>query len=139
MLLMARCTRCTHFVDASTNHGLLKRRATPLLTGGLLTRNPVLPTRPCSLGKVRRRCQRCVYFHKSAASPQLNPFSTAADPTLDVSASKKRADWDAFVVSINKALNCLDLEFRHVMDESTGLEMYAIVCGKNTGPHIIGG
>lgn len=51
----------------------------------------------------------------------------AADPTLDVSASNKRADWDAFVVSINRALNCLDLEFRHVMDESTGLEMYAVV------------
>jgi len=79
------------------------------------------------------------YPHKSAALPQLNLFSTAADPTLDVSASNKRADWDAFVVSINRALNCLDLEFRHVMDESTGLEMYAVVCGRNTGPHIIGG
>ncbi|KAL4068033.1 Nse1 non-SMC component of SMC5-6 complex-domain-containing protein [Scleroderma yunnanense] len=51
----------------------------------------------------------------------------AANPTLDVRASDKRREWDAFVGGINESLNCLDLEFRHVMDETLGVEMYAVV------------
>ncbi|KAG6333126.1 hypothetical protein ID866_5966 [Astraeus odoratus] len=51
----------------------------------------------------------------------------AADPALDIQFSNRRADWDAFVADINDALNCLDLEFRHLMDEALGKEMYAVV------------
>ncbi|KAI6117685.1 Nse1 non-SMC component of SMC5-6 complex-domain-containing protein [Pisolithus croceorrhizus] len=51
----------------------------------------------------------------------------AANPVLDVRASDRREDWDAFVNKINDALNPLDLEFRHALDEETGKEMYAVV------------
>ncbi|KIJ68967.1 hypothetical protein HYDPIDRAFT_122903 [Hydnomerulius pinastri MD-312] len=55
----------------------------------------------------------------------------AAHPTLDVQFSNSRQDWDQFVVKINDALNPLDLEFRHLTDEHTGLEMYAVVNTKD--------
>ncbi|KAF9227549.1 hypothetical protein BS17DRAFT_805986 [Gyrodon lividus] len=55
----------------------------------------------------------------------------AANPTLDVRFSNNRAEWDRFVVTINDALNCLHLEFRHLTDEQTGLEMYAVVNTKD--------
>lgn len=51
----------------------------------------------------------------------------AANPVLDVRASERREEWDAFVNRINDALNPLDLEFRHVLDEEAGKEMYAVV------------
>ncbi|KAI6045378.1 Nse1 non-SMC component of SMC5-6 complex-domain-containing protein [Pisolithus marmoratus] len=51
----------------------------------------------------------------------------AAHPALDVRASDRRDEWDRFVNKINNALNPLDLEFRHVLDEETGREMYAVV------------
>ncbi|KAI6150360.1 Nse1 non-SMC component of SMC5-6 complex-domain-containing protein [Pisolithus tinctorius] len=51
----------------------------------------------------------------------------AANPALDVHASDRRQEWDAFVNRINDSLNPLDLEFRHVLDEETGKEMYAVV------------
>ncbi|KAI6005524.1 Nse1 non-SMC component of SMC5-6 complex-domain-containing protein [Pisolithus albus] len=51
----------------------------------------------------------------------------AANPVLDVRASDRREEWDAFVNRINDALNPLDLEFRHVLDEEAGEEMYAVV------------
>ncbi|KAH7889285.1 Nse1 non-SMC component of SMC5-6 complex-domain-containing protein [Phlebopus sp. FC_14] len=50
-----------------------------------------------------------------------------ANPTLNIRFSDSRGDWDEFVANINDALNSLDLEFRHLMDEQTGVEMYAIV------------
>jgi hypothetical protein len=53
--------------------------------------------------------------------------SAAANPALNVRFSDKREDWDLFVISINNSLNCLDLEFRHLTDEQTGREMYAMV------------
>lgn len=31
------------------------------------------------------------------------------------------------MADINNSLNCLDLEFRHLTDEQTGKEMYALV------------
>ncbi|KAG2041744.1 Nse1 non-SMC component of SMC5-6 complex-domain-containing protein [Suillus americanus] len=54
-----------------------------------------------------------------------------ANPTLDIRFSDKREDWDLFVISINNSLNCLDLEFRHLTDEQTGREMYAMVNSKD--------
>ncbi|KAG0705886.1 Nse1 non-SMC component of SMC5-6 complex-domain-containing protein [Suillus ampliporus] len=55
----------------------------------------------------------------------------AADPTVDIRFSDKREDWDRFVININNSLNCLDLEFRHLTDEQTGREMYAMVNSKD--------
>ncbi|KAJ8597946.1 hypothetical protein M405DRAFT_848439 [Rhizopogon salebrosus TDB-379] len=54
-----------------------------------------------------------------------------ADPTLEVRFSDRREDWDRFVANINNSLNCLDLEFRHLTDEQTGREMYALVNSKD--------
>ncbi|KAF8844590.1 hypothetical protein BDN67DRAFT_943421 [Paxillus ammoniavirescens] len=55
----------------------------------------------------------------------------AANPTLDVRFSDNREEWDRFVVAINDTLNCLHLEFRHLTDEKTGVEMYAVVNTKD--------
>jgi len=53
--------------------------------------------------------------------------SLAANEDVNVSRSNDQASWDAFVVKINSSLNSLDLEFRHLHDETTGREMYALV------------
>ncbi|KAJ7109307.1 Nse1 non-SMC component of SMC5-6 complex-domain-containing protein [Mycena epipterygia] len=55
----------------------------------------------------------------------------AADNTLDIPHSGDREEWDAFVVKVNDSLNPLDLEFRHLQEETTGREMYAIVNRKD--------
>ncbi|KAF8557236.1 hypothetical protein OG21DRAFT_1505435 [Imleria badia] len=55
----------------------------------------------------------------------------AADPTLGANFDESRQAWDKFVSEINKSLNPLDLEFRHLMDEQTGVEMYAVVNTKD--------
>jgi hypothetical protein len=57
--------------------------------------------------------------------------SIAADDSVELAQPVGKADWDAFVVKINKLLDSLDLEFRHLLDESSGKEMYAVV-GINT-------
>jgi hypothetical protein len=51
----------------------------------------------------------------------------AADGNLDIPHSNDAAAWNTFVAKINKSLDKLDLEFRHLNDEITGKEMYAIV------------
>jgi len=55
-----------------------------------------------------------------------------ANASLDIRFSDRREDWDRFVADINNSLNCLDLEFRHLTDERTGREMYALV---RVSPH----
>lgn len=52
---------------------------------------------------------------------------SASGENLDIPHSKDKASWEGFVVKINKSLNDLDLEFRHLHDETTGKEMYALV------------
>ncbi|KAI9065164.1 hypothetical protein FKP32DRAFT_1665603 [Trametes sanguinea] len=47
--------------------------------------------------------------------------------TLQIEYRADRASWDAFVASVNDALNPLDLEFAHLHDEVSGKEMYAVV------------
>ncbi|KAI1795761.1 Nse1 non-SMC component of SMC5-6 complex-domain-containing protein [Ganoderma leucocontextum] len=51
----------------------------------------------------------------------------AANEALDIQYRNDRASWDAFVTSINDALNPLDLEFAHLHDEISGQEVYAVV------------
>ncbi|KAK7014916.1 Non-structural maintenance of chromosomes element 1 [Favolaschia claudopus] len=51
----------------------------------------------------------------------------AVDNNLDISHSGTREEWEAFVIKVNQALDPLDLEFRHLQEETTGREMYAIV------------
>ncbi|KAF8654195.1 hypothetical protein AX16_003723 [Volvariella volvacea WC 439] len=51
----------------------------------------------------------------------------AVDGQLDVPQRTDKAAWDAFITTINKSLNDLELEFRHLTDEESGKEMYAIV------------
>ncbi|GJE90841.1 Nse1 non-SMC component of SMC5-6 complex-domain and zf-RING-like domain-containing protein [Phanerochaete sordida] len=55
----------------------------------------------------------------------------AVDETLDIDYGEDRASWDAWVTKINAALNPLDLEFAHTIDEPTGKDMYAIVNRKS--------
>ncbi|KAH7923864.1 hypothetical protein BV22DRAFT_1067934 [Leucogyrophana mollusca] len=51
----------------------------------------------------------------------------AADPSLDIRFSDDRASWDRFVADINRSLDSLDLEFRHLSDERSGRETYSLV------------
>ncbi|KAG5653976.1 hypothetical protein H0H81_008844 [Sphagnurus paluster] len=51
----------------------------------------------------------------------------AVDPNLDIPYSDSKDAWDAFVTKINRSLDSLDLEFRHLHDESSGIETYALV------------
>ncbi|KAF8231304.1 hypothetical protein L208DRAFT_72990 [Tricholoma matsutake] len=51
----------------------------------------------------------------------------AADNSIELPQATGKANWDAFVVKVNKSLDNLDLEFRHVLDENSGTEMYAVV------------
>ncbi|KAG6911470.1 hypothetical protein DXG01_014544 [Tephrocybe rancida] len=51
----------------------------------------------------------------------------AANPELNIQKPAGRDAWDSFVTKINKSLDSLDLEFRHLHDENTGKEMYAMV------------
>ncbi|KAJ7774760.1 Nse1 non-SMC component of SMC5-6 complex-domain-containing protein [Mycena metata] len=51
----------------------------------------------------------------------------AADDSIDIAHSGNVADWEAFVVKVNKELDPLDLEFRHQLEEVGGKDMYAIV------------
>ncbi|KAG8217812.1 Nse1 non-SMC component of SMC5-6 complex-domain-containing protein [Butyriboletus roseoflavus] len=55
----------------------------------------------------------------------------AADPSRGIQFDDSRQAWDKFVSNINTALNPLDLEFRHLADEQTGKEMYAVVNTKD--------
>ncbi|KAF7363384.1 Non-structural maintenance of chromosomes element 1 [Mycena sanguinolenta] len=50
----------------------------------------------------------------------------AADDSLEIPHSDTREEWDAFVIKVNQALDPLDLEFRHLQEETSGREMYAI-------------
>ncbi|KAM5533290.1 hypothetical protein V8D89_013067 [Ganoderma adspersum] len=50
-----------------------------------------------------------------------------ANEALEIQYKNDRASWDAFVTSVNDALNPLDLEFAHLHDEITGQEVYAVV------------
>ena len=59
--------------------------------------------------------------------PQVFDASIAADDNVELTQPVSKAEWDAFVVEINKSLDRLDLEFRHLLDESSGKEMYAVV------------
>ncbi|TFK55006.1 hypothetical protein OE88DRAFT_1623283 [Heliocybe sulcata] len=53
----------------------------------------------------------------------------AADSTLQIPKPREddRAAWDSFTAKVNESLNPLDLEFRHLHDELSGREMYALV------------
>lgn len=51
----------------------------------------------------------------------------ATNEVLEIQYRNDRASWDAFVTSINDALNPLDLEFAHLYDEISGQEIYAVV------------
>ncbi|KAG6878709.1 hypothetical protein C0993_011524 [Termitomyces sp. T159_Od127] len=51
----------------------------------------------------------------------------AADPELRLSLPTGRGAWDEFVTKINQSLDGLDLEFRHLHDENSGTQMYALV------------
>ncbi|KAJ7470701.1 Nse1 non-SMC component of SMC5-6 complex-domain-containing protein [Mycena latifolia] len=55
----------------------------------------------------------------------------AADDSLDIPHSVDQDEWDAFVAKLNESLNPLDLEFRHLQEETTGRVMYAIVNRKD--------
>ncbi|KAG5646662.1 hypothetical protein DXG03_002652 [Asterophora parasitica] len=53
---------------------------------------------------------------------------TAADPDFDAALQCNDEDsWNTIVTKINRSLDALDLEFRHLNDENTGTDMYAVV------------
>ncbi len=62
-----------------------------------------------------------------APSSQTSWTILAANGALEIQHRNDRASWDAFVTSINDALNPLDLEFAHLYDEISGQEVYAVV------------
>jgi hypothetical protein len=51
----------------------------------------------------------------------------AANDELEIPYSDDSAAWNGFVESVNKSIDTLDLEFRHLNDEVTGTEMFAVV------------
>ncbi|KAF8797954.1 hypothetical protein BYT27DRAFT_7203644 [Phlegmacium glaucopus] len=51
----------------------------------------------------------------------------ASNNSLNIPNPKDKDSWNAFVAKINRSLDKLDLEFRHMHDELSGKEMYAIV------------
>ena len=53
--------------------------------------------------------------------------TAASNNTLNIPNPKDKDSWNAFVAKINRSLDKLDLEFRHMHDELSGKEMYAIV------------
>jgi len=58
----------------------------------------------------------------------------AADDSVEFTYPASKIDWDAFLVKLNRSLDGLDLEFRHLLDENSGKEMHAVVNRK--GDHI---
>ncbi|KAJ6596828.1 Nse1 non-SMC component of SMC5-6 complex-domain-containing protein [Mycena vulgaris] len=55
----------------------------------------------------------------------------AADNKLDIPHSGSQDEWEAFMVQVNESLDPLDLEFRHMQEETSGRVMYAIVNRKD--------
>ncbi|KAG6814323.1 hypothetical protein H0H92_013448 [Tricholoma furcatifolium] len=51
----------------------------------------------------------------------------AANPELNLPIYTDNDSWQLFVSKINMSIDSLDLEFRHLHDENTGKEMYALV------------
>lgn len=51
----------------------------------------------------------------------------AVDPSVDVPHIATKDTWDTFVATLNRSLDTLDLEFRYLHDETSGVEMYALV------------
>ena len=51
----------------------------------------------------------------------------ASNNTLKIPNPKDDNSWNTFVAKINRSLDKLDLEFRHMHDELSGKEMYAVV------------
>lgn len=71
--------------------------------------------------------QSKVINHLTMKVPQAFDALTAVDNSVELVQSRDKVDWDAFVIQVNKSLDVLDLEFRHLLDESSGKEMYAVV------------
>lgn len=47
---------------------------------------------------------------------------------VEVSDDYTSEAWDDFVVKINESIDAFALEFRYVVDESSGSKLYAMVC-----------
>ncbi|KDQ60700.1 hypothetical protein JAAARDRAFT_708550 [Jaapia argillacea MUCL 33604] len=56
-------------------------------------------------------------------------WKKCAEATVEVAIPRDddRAAWDGFITKINESLNALNLEFRHLTDEISGRETYALV------------
>ncbi|KAF8136697.1 Nse1 non-SMC component of SMC5-6 complex-domain-containing protein [Boletus edulis] len=61
----------------------------------------------------------------------IDVVNKVANRVPPIAFNEGRQAWDKFVTEINTSLNPLDLEFRHLMDEQTGIEMYAVVNTKD--------
>ena len=60
-----------------------------------------------------------------------------ANERLQIAYSNDRVAWDRFVGQINTSIDSLDLEFRHIHDEVTGADMYALVMHFHSHPVVI--
>lgn len=76
---------------------------------------------------MHRRGQRLNQILNESSHVTDFPSPKVADPSLAIRFDDSKQGWDKFVSDINTALNPLDLEFRHLMDEQTGVEMFAVV------------
>ena len=66
----------------------------------------------------------------NSRSAPTYPWHSATDETLNIRFVNNTDAWNEFVGRINRTLDKLDLEFRMLHDESTGREMYALVCSQ---------
>ena len=74
------------------------------------------------------RCINAVKGQITYPTPRAQlTLSPVADPSLAIRFDDSRQAWDKFTTEINTSLNSLDLEFRHLIDEQSGVEMWAIV------------
>jgi hypothetical protein len=65
----------------------------------------------------RELCSPCSLYHAYVA---------ASDGNLAIAHSDDPAAWNRFVDQVNTSIDSLDLEFRHLIDESTGRELYTL-------------
>ena len=76
--------------------------------------------------KVHRGSAR--YAWRRCKVPYLTRVFAAVDATLELPDPDSDDAWYSFVAKINKSLDELHLDFRRVVDESTGKHVYILVC-----------
>ncbi|KZT26317.1 hypothetical protein NEOLEDRAFT_1155819 [Neolentinus lepideus HHB14362 ss-1] len=80
-----------------------------------------------SSSDVRRLFLQAVISRRVLSYKLANVIWRKCIDAVKVPREDDRTAWDSFTGKVNESLNPLDLEFRHLHDELTGREMYALV------------